>query len=189
MHIDYKGRDRHDDRQKQERKLFKNYEIFQGKVRLIEDGKQPVVIERDEAIEIARSRGMDLVQIAYNKNDFPHAVTKILDYSKHMYEKKKKEKLAKKQARANEVNVKEICFSIRIDDGDMKTKVAHIREFLEAGDKVKIIVKLLRREMHLKSFATDTMKTVLSKIDDIAELDAAPNATGNILTCVVRKKK
>lgn len=43
--------------------------------------------------------------------------------------------------------------------------------------------------MHLKSFAMDTMKTVLSKIDDIAELDAAPSATGNMLTCVVRKKR
>lgn len=189
MHIDYKGRDRRDDRQKRDRKLFKNYEIFQGKVRLVEDGKPPVVIERDEAIEMARSRGMDLVQIAYNKNDFPHAVTKILDYSKHLYDQKKREKLAKKQARANEVDVKEICFSIRIDEGDMKTKVDHIREFLGSGDKVKVIVKLLRREMHLKNFAMDTMKTVLSKIGDIAELDAAPSATGNMLTCVVRKKK
>lgn len=147
------------------------------------------MIERDEAIELAKSRGMDLVQIAYNKNDFPHAVTKILDYSKHIYEQKKREKLARKQARANEVDVKEVCFSIRIDEGDMKTKVAHIREFLESGDKVKVIVKLLKREMHLKSFATDMMKVVLSKISDIAELDAAPAAVSNMLTCVVRKKR
>lgn len=106
-----------------------------------------------------------------------------------MYEQKKREKLARKQARANEVDIKEICFSIRIDEGDMKTKVAHIREFLENGDKVKVIVKLLRREMHLKSFATDTMKAVLSKIGDIAELDDTPAASGNMLTCVVRKKR
>lgn len=114
---------------------------------------------------------------------------KILDYSKHVYEQKKREKLAKKQARANESDIKEIYFSVRIDEGDMKTKVSHIREFLESGDKVKVIVKLLRREMHLKSYAADMMKTVLSKIDDIAELDAAPAANGNMLMCVVRRKK
>lgn len=61
MHIDYKCRDRRDDRHKRDGKLFKNYEIFSGKVRLVEDGKQPVVIDRDEAIELAQSRGMDLV--------------------------------------------------------------------------------------------------------------------------------
>lgn len=61
MHIDYKSTGHRDDRHKRERKLFKNYEIFQGKVRLVEDGKPPVVIERDEAIALAESKGMDLV--------------------------------------------------------------------------------------------------------------------------------
>ena len=52
MHIDYKNGSRREG--KNERKLFKNYEIFQGKVRLIEEGKAPVIIERDTAIEIAK---------------------------------------------------------------------------------------------------------------------------------------
>lgn len=187
MHIDYKNGSRRES--KSERKLFKNYEIFQGKVRLIEEGKAPVIIERDAAIEIAKSRGLDLVQIAYNKNDFPRAICKIYDYSKFLYEQKKREKEAKKQARANEVDVKEMDFSIRIDSGDMETKVRQIKKFLEDGDKVKIVVKLLRRESKLKDYAISTMKSVISKLDGLAEFDSMPSANGNILTCVIRAKK
>jgi len=190
MHIDYKnGQGNNRAERKGERKLFKNYEIFQGKVRLIEDGKAPSVIERDEAIAIAKSRGLDLVQIAYNKNDFPKAVCKIYDYSKFIYEQKKREKEAKKQARANEVDVKEMDFSIRIDSGDMETKVRQIKRFLEDGDKVKIVVKLLRRESKLKDYAISTMKTIIEQLNGLAEFDSAPSATGNLLTCVLRKKK
>lgn len=191
MHIDYKeSRDGKNSKNgKQEHKLFRNYEIFQGKIRLVEEGKAPIVMERDDAIDIAHSRGLDLVQIAYNKNDFPRAICKIIDYSKHVYEQKKREKMAKKQARANEVAVKEIDFSIRIDTGDMETKIRQIKKFLEDGDKVKIVVKLLRREMRVKDLAMSTMKEILAKLEGLAELDSTPSAAGNILSCVIRAKK
>lgn len=66
-------------------RTYTDYEIFQGKIRLIEDGRMSVM-ERDEAIAKAKSAGMNLVQVAYNKNDFPKAVCKILDYSKFKYD-------------------------------------------------------------------------------------------------------
>ena len=188
MHINYKDQDNKRS-QKKECRLFKNYEIFQGKVRLIEDGKAPIVVERDEAISIAKSKGLDLVQVAYNKADFPHSICKMLDYNKFIYQQKQKEKQAKKAARANEVDVKEIDFSIRIDDHDADVKINKIKQFLEDGDKAKIIVKLLRREMHLKDMAMNTMKSILNKLNDVAELDSAPIAAGNMLSCTVRKKK
>ena len=93
MHINYKDQDNKRS-QKKECRLFKNYEIFQGKVRLIEDGKAPIVVERDEAISIAKSKGLDLVQVAYNKADFPHSICKMLDYNKFIYKQKQKEKNA-----------------------------------------------------------------------------------------------
>ena len=190
MHIDYKAQDTQNKNSKRrEQRLFKNYEIFQGKVRLVEDGKAPIVIERDAAIDLAQAKGLDLVQIAYTKADFPHSVCKLLDYNKFIYQQKQKEKQAKKAARANEVDVKEVDFSIRIDEHDADVKINKIKKFLEDGDKVKIIVKLLRREMHLKSMAMDTMKMILGKVDVVAELDTAPSAVGNMLSCVIRKKK
>ena len=172
-----------------EKKVFKDYEIFSGKVRLIRDGQQPIVIDRDEAINIAKAEGKNLVQIAYNKNDFPRAICKAIDYGKFLYEQKQKEKLAKKRARENEADIKEVCFSIRIDDGDFNTKVNHVKEFLAEGNKVKLIVKLLRREMNLKNFAFDMMKRVMSQLEDLAEIDQPLTGTGNLLMCTLRAMK
>ena len=114
---------------------------------------------------------------------------KAIDYGKYLYEQKQKEKLAKKKARENEVDIKEVCFSIRIDDGDFATKVNHIKEFLEHGDKVKLIVKLLRREMNLTGMAKDMMKKVVNQLEGLAELDQAPVGSGNLLYCILRAAK
>ena len=182
-----------DNRPKQPKKEYKtyiDYEIFQGKIRLVEDGQQPRVIERDAAIEIAKSQGKNLVQIAYNKNDFPHAVCKIIDYGKFKYEQQKREKEAKKAARAAVADVKEVCFTIRIDEGDKATKIAHIKEFLSDGKtKVKLTVKLMRREMHLSGMAKDLMKEILASLEGLALLDGNPTFNGNIMSCVIRPVK
>ena len=175
---------------KKEYKTYTDYEIFQGKIRLVEDGQQPRVIERDAAIEIAKSQGKNLVQIAYNKNDFPHAVCKIIDYGKFKYMQQKREKEAKKAARAATADVKEVCFTIRIDEGDKATKIAHIKEFLsDKKTKVKIVVKLSRREMSLVEMAKDLTKKVLSQCEGIATLDSNPTFNGGIMTCTIRPSK
>ena len=175
---------------KREPKTYVDYEIFNGKVRLIREGSAPIIIDRDAAIGMAKAEGKNLVQIAYNKNDFPHAVCKIIDYGKFRYEQQKREKSAKKAARAAVADVKEVCFSIRIDDGDKATKIAHIREFLSDGKtKVKLTVKLMRREMHLSNMAKDLLKEVLSALEGLALLDGSPTFSGNIMSCVVRPTK
>ena len=175
---------------KKEYKTYIDYEIFQGKIRLVEDDKQPQIIERDTAIEIAKSQGKNLVQIAYNKNDFPHAICKIIDYGKFKYEQQKREKEAKKAARAAVADVKEVCFTIRIDIGDKTNKINHIKEFLSDGKtKVKVTVKLSRREMHLSSMAKDLMREIMTALDGLAMLDGTPTFNGNIMSCVLRPAK
>ena len=128
---------------KKERKVFTNYDIFPGKIQLVgENGAE--VIDRDIAIERAKSEGKSLVQISYNKKSFPKAICKIIDLGKMKYEQKKKEKeQAKKMKLANSL-AKEVCFSIRIDDNDKNVKINHIRNFLNSKNKVKINIKLLR---------------------------------------------
>lgn len=167
-------------------RTYTDYEIFQGKIRLIEDGRMSVM-ERDEAIAKAKSAGMNLVQVAYNKNDFPKAVCKILDYSKFKYDQKKQDKANKKAAREARGEEKEICFSIRIDDNDRRTKIEHIREFLgEKNSKVKITIRLRRREMHLLEMAKNMMKGILDEFNGAAALDSKPVLGGNILACTLR---
>lgn len=168
---------------------YTDYSIFAGDVRLIGEGDSPIVIDRDAAIEMAKERGMNLVQVAYNKNDRPRAVCRIMDYSKYRYEQKRKEKDAKRRQREAISEIKEIKFSIRIEDGDKQTKVRKIKEILAEGDKVKLSVRLLRREMSKISFAKDTIMSVLCELEGLAELDQNPTLNGNTLSCVIRGQK
>jgi translation initiation factor IF-3 len=175
--------------QKREAVTYTDYSIFKGNVRLVGEGPQPIVIDRDAAIEMAKKRGMNLVQIAYNKNDFPRSVCKIMDYSRFKYEQKKREKEMKKKQREATAEIKEIKFSIRIDEGDLNTKINKIRELLEDGDKVKLTIRMSRREMQRTDLARDTLGSVLKKIADVTEMDQHPSLVGNLLYCVVRKRK
>jgi translation initiation factor IF-3 len=174
---------------KKEVVTYTDYNIFNGKVKVVGEGPEPRIMFRDEAIELAKSRGMNLVQVAYNKSDFPHSICKILDYSKFKYEQKKREKEAKKRQKANIAEVKEIKFSIRIDDGDKHTKVNKVKELLAEGDKVKLSIKLLRREMDRMDFARDTMRSILVELEGSAEMDTPPELVGNVMSCIVRGKK
>ena len=170
-------------------KVFTDYNIFPGKVRLVmEDGKA-IEIDRDDAIYMAKCSGKNLVQIAYNKNSFPKAVCKIIDYGKYLYEQQKKEKYQKKIERANRADVKEISFSIRIDENDRKIKIKHARGFLERGDNVKIIVRLSRREMNMLGMAKDLMYNICKELEDISELDVNPSFNNGIMSCVLKKRK
>ena len=170
-------------------KVFTDYNIFPGKVRLVmEDGKA-IEIDRDDAIYMAKCSGKNLVQIAYNKNSFPKVVCKIIDYGKYLYEQQKKEKYQKKIERANRADVKEISFSIRIDENDRNIKIKHARGFLERGDNVKIIVRLSRREMNMLGMAKDMMYNICKELEDISELDVNPSFNSGIMSCVLKKRK
>ena len=86
--------------------------------------------------------------------------------------------------------MKEVCFTIRIDEGDKATKIAHIKEFLSDGKtKVKLTVKLMRREMHLSGMAKDLMKEIFASLEGLALLDGNPTFNGNIMSCVIRPVK
>lgn len=174
---------------KREVKTYTDYDIFQGKIRLIQEGSAPIVIERDAAIEKAKAAGMNLVQISYNKNDFPHAVCKILDYGKFLYEQKQKIKNAKKKAKAALQDLKEISFTIRIDDGDKNTKINHVKKFLSENCKVKLSVQFSKREMNMLSFGKDLLKDVLAKLDGLYEFDTMPKAENCTLSCIIKPKK
>lgn len=170
-------------------KVFTDYNIFPGKIRLVmEDGKA-IEIDRDAAIDMAKCAGKNLVQIAYNKNSFPKVVCKIIDYGKYLYEQQKKEKYHKKIERANRAEVKEISFTIRIDENDLNIKIKHAREFLNHGDSVKIIVRLSRREMNMMEMAKDLMYNVCKKLEDISEIEVNPSTNNRIISCVLKKRK
>lgn len=176
--------------EKNEHKTYVNYDIFPGKIRLITKEGKSIVLDRDTAIDMAKKDRMDLVQVGYNKNSSPKSVCKIISYSKMKYEQKKREKEEKRKAKLANAEAKEVIFSIRIDVGDKNTKINHIRKFIiDDNMKVKISIKLSKREMNLLGMAKDLMYDILSNIEDIAELDSNPSFMSGIMSCTIRRKK
>lgn len=172
---------------KKEKFVMTNYKIRNQYCRVIEDGKAPRIMKTSDAIAYAESLGLDLVEIGYDKVN-ACSNCKVLDYSKFMYEQKKREKIAKKKARANVAELKSLQFSITTDDGDKSRIISHAKEFLAAGNKVKLSIKFRnRREMANINMAKDLMKAILGNFDGLAVLDSSPSLSGRELACILRK--
>jgi len=137
---------------------------------------------------MAEERELDLVEIS------PHArppVCKIMDYGKYKFEQKKKEKEAKRKQRAKQQNVKEIKFRLKIEDHDYQTKVKHIREFIEDGDKVKVWIWFRGRENLHPELGEQLAQKVIKDVSDIASVEKPPKKEGKnmIFTLVPKKEK
>lgn len=163
-----------------------NWKIRNKYSRLIEDGKPPRMMPTAEALEIAQSQGLDLIEIGYDRqNDCSNVI--IRDYGKYIYDKKRREKEAKKQARANQTEVKTVQISLTIDTADMERMVERAKGFLADGDRVKISLRFRgRREMSQMPLARETIKGMLSRFDGIAVLDSTPQMNGKELGCIIR---
>ena len=164
-----------------------NHKIRNQYCRIIEEGKQPSIIPTFDAIQYAQSLDQDLIEIGYDKVN-NCSICKLGDYSKFMYEQKKKDKQAKKQARANVVELKTVQMSLTIDTADKERMIKHAKEFLAEGNKVKISLRFRNRhESKNMTMAKDLMKEVLSSFDGIAALDADPYISGRELACVIHR--
>lgn len=172
---------------KHERHVRTNYSIRSQHCRIIEEGTTPRTLKTSDAIAYAERLGLDLVEFGYDKGN-NCSICKVIDYSKFMYEQKKKEKLAKKQARANAVELKTLQFSLTTDFSDKQRIIEHAKEFLLNGDKVKLSIRFRnRRETANLSLAKDQMKEILASFDGIAMLDSSPALNGKELACILRK--
>lgn len=164
-----------------------DYAIKSYKVRLVRQNGQTDILTKDEAIAQAKAEGKNLVQIAFNASVFPGSICKIIDYAKFKYDEKKRQKEQQKKIRASKAELKEIKFTIRIDDNDKNIKIAHIKEFLDKGDAVKVTIFLAKREMSKLDYAKDVMKSILTNFDGIAKMDGAPTLEGRSMSCVLKK--
>ncbi len=163
-----------------------NEQIRVDEVRLIDDeGQQVGVVKTTEALAIARSKSLDLVEIS------PMAeppVCKIIDYGKFKYELSKKEKDNKKKQHV--VSVKTIQFkSVNIDDNDLNVKANNVRKFLADGDKVKVFLQYRGREVVHRDLGFELMKRFLLILDDVAKMEKDIEAEGpKRLTMMLCKK-
>jgi len=141
------------------------------------------VIDTSEAIETARSKGLDLVEISPAASP---PVCKIMDYGKYKYQQSKKEKDTKKKQHV--IHVKEIRLRPKIEAHDFNFKVSHARKFIEKGNKVKATVLFRGREMAHKEFAKTLLERMANELDDIAKIEREAVMEGRMMIMFLTKR-
>lgn len=161
-----------------------NGEIRYPEVRVISaDGAQLGIMSSREAQLKAHEAGLDLVEIASNANP---PVVKIIDWGKYQYQKMKEQAKAKKKAKSSEL--KQIRLGLKIGENDLNIKVRKILEFLEDGDRVKVMLVFRGREMAHKEVGFDLMNKIIEKLGDQVVVDGKAQANGRNLIFMVRHK-
>lgn len=127
----------------------------------------------DQARQIARERGFDLVEVA---SEARPPVCKLLDYGKYKYEQKKKQKKGKSQLHVQQV--KEIRLRPLTDDHDLMTKLKKAREMLEEGDKVLVTIFFRGREQAHKEHGRAMMDRIKKELDNAAKIEHEVSMTG-----------
>ena len=162
-----------------------NEEIRFKAVRVVGvDGEAIGIMSSDAALKLAYDQGYDLVLMA------PQAqppVCRIMDYGKFRFERDKKEKEAKKKQQV--VELKEIQLSCRIDTHDFETKARHAQRFLEAGNKVRVVMRFKGREMSHVSIGQEIMTKFQESCSELGSVDKAPVLDGRIMSMVISPLK
>jgi translation initiation factor IF-3 len=174
------------DRQPPERDQTRiNERIRVPEVRLIDEtGQQLGVVSRDEALDYARQRDLDLVEVAA---DARPPVCRVLDYSKYKYEQEQKQKAARKHQQ--NINVREIKFRPKIAQHDYDTKKNHVERFLKHRDKVKVTIMFRGREVTHPERGEMILTRLAEELGDLAVIEQRPTQDGRNMTMMLAPAK
>jgi translation initiation factor IF-3 len=151
-------------------------------IRLIDaDGSQVGIVPIEEALSLARTRGLDLVEVAPTARPI---VCKIMDWGKYRYEQEKKAREARRKE--HQIEVKEVKFRPGVADHDFHTKVAMLRRFLEAGKHAKVTIMFRRREMRRPENGFEVLDRIKLELADVCKVEREPGQLdGRDLTMVL----
>jgi translation initiation factor IF-3 len=154
-----------------------NGRIRASQVRLVDaEGKQVGVVTLAQALTAAKDSGLDLVEVAPNVKP---PVCKIMDFSRFKYEQEKREREAKKKQHV--VHLKEIKMSSKIQEHDYRTKLNHLRRFLERKDRAKVTMFFRGREMAHIDLGKTILERLTKDLEDIAYPESGPKKEGKLL--------
>ena len=152
-----------------------------------ENGEKKGLVSLDEGLEVAQEKSLDLVQVSpLNTNP---VVCKLLDYGKHLFDKKKSKNVKSKIKRNT---TKEIKFRPSTDVGDYNIKLKKIKSFILDGDKTKITVRFRGREILNSDMGLNLLNKLKGELEEIAQVDQEPSLEGRQLLMVMsplKKKK
>ncbi|MGN0812820.1 MAG: translation initiation factor IF-3 [Candidatus Coproplasma sp.] len=162
-----------------------NEAIRDKEVRLIgEDGQMVGIMSSAQAMRLAIDADLDLVKISPTANP---PVCKIMDYSKFKYEQAKKDKENRKNQTV--IEIKEIRLSMTIDVGDIAVKTKQCLKFLEAGNKVKVSIRMKGRENARAYQGVKVMEDFFEGLGGKAVQDKKPAAEGRMITMMLSPAK
>lgn len=136
------------------------------------------VMKTGDALRLAQSQGLDLVEVAPNANP---PVCRVVDYGKYRYELSKQEKAAKNNA----AKLKEIKFRVNIDQHDYITKLRHAEAFLEKGNKVRVNLQFRGREMAHQELGEALVRRVAEDLSTMGHVEMVPRKMGRNITMVL----
>ena len=162
-----------------------NENITAREVRLIgADGEQIGIVSIQEALSAAEEVKLDLVEIS---PDAAPPVCRIMDYGKHIFEKKKQQAAARKNQK--QIQIKEIKFRPGTEEGDYQVKLRNLIRFLSDGDKAKVSLRFRGREMAHQELGMELLKRVETDLAEYGTVEQHPKMEGRQLMMVIAPKK
>src|SRR5258708_18726938 len=148
------------------------------------DGEQLGIMTPQDATKKAREQNLDLVEISATAVP---PVCRIMDFGKYLYEQEKKERAAKKNQK--EIVLKEVKFSVNVDEHDYVTKRNHVFRFLAEGDKVKASLRFRGREMAHQNLGRKVLERLVSEVGDKGIVEFRPRMEGNTVHVILAPPK
>jgi len=148
-----------------------------------DDGEQLGVLPTQEALNLAEEKDQDLVEVAPDSNP---PVCRIMDYGKFKYQQSKRAHEAKKKQKI--IHVKEVKFRPNTEQHDYDFKLKHALRFLEAGDKVKVVVFFRGREIVHRKNGQKLLERVTETLEDVALVEQEAKQEGKTLCMVLAPK-
>ena len=149
------------------------------------NGEKKGIVSIDDALEAAMNLSLDLVQVS--PSDAKPVVCKLLDYGKHLFDKKKSTSASKVKVKRN--TTKEIKFRPSTDIGDYNIKLKKVKSFILDGDKTKISVRFRGREILNSEMGLSLLNRLRDELEDIAQVDQEPSLEGRQLLMVLSPLK
>ena len=162
-----------------------NDRIRAREIRVIdENGEQLGILPPFEALKIARERGLDLVEVSPTAQP---PVCRIQDYGKFLYEKDKSDRAARKKQKV--IVVKEVKFSVTVDEHDYQTKKNQAVRFLGEGDKVKASLRFKGRQMAHRELGYAIINRLIMDMGDAGIVEFMPRMEGTTLHAILAPGK
>ncbi len=153
-------------------------------IRVIDDGGEQLgIMTPQQALAIARDRGLDLVEVS--PNAVP-PVCRIMDYGRYQYLEQKRTRQARRHQKT--IDIKEIKFRPKVDEHDYQFKKKHIERFLADGDKVKATVFFRGREMAHPEFGRHILERLVAELAEVAVTESPPRMEGNTMHTILAGK-